>query len=540
MKPYPYPTPRQIFGGLLFLLGLGLLPARAQWMTQTFTMSNGWNALYLQVSPELMCHALFTGTPVKTVHQFNPALNAQYETSPTQPLERAPEWLTWHSGASNSLPPTLFALRAGQGYLVSNDAPYTLVLTGRVESIRRVWRPDDWHLTGLDVAPGAGITFEQFFGAAMEHVDKLQRVDSDGISRNIASSAAMEPGRAYWMKTKGNLVFDGPIALEGGIWLNAVDATATLTVSNRSASVTNTLTFTPLDSLPSPDTTGGSVPGVRVPLMRWDEVLWAYVAAPANASFTVSVAPRATAKLVFKVDPAGLEPKKTYHSLLRMSGGRESTLPVTYVHDSFGADRSAWPYGLWVGKATLTDVSFVGAEESVVSPASQPMDIRLILHHNTNGQLRLLSRVVGVLETNAQGSTYRLYTDEKALPDVTGREVFRISSLAFGLMPPLSLTGSFLGTQPATGRWTLDAHDPLNPYRHVFHQDLKNAFSVSNEVTFTWLDGTNAPLISGTAWKPNGYCAGSYEQRVYGLRHQEIRTRGMFRLEWISGTGVLE
>jgi hypothetical protein len=528
-------------GVLLLLLCLGLFPAQAQWSTQTVTMSRGWNALYLQVSPELMCHALFTGTPVKAVYQFNPALNAQYETSPAQPVERAAEWLTWHSGASNSLPPTLFLLRAGQGYLVSNDAPCTLVLTGRVENIRRDWRSDDWHLTGFDVAPGSSVTFEQYFGTEAEHIDKLQRVDSDGISRNIALSTAIELGRAYWIKTKGKLDFDGPISVEGGIWLNASDTTATLTVSNRSSSVTNILTFTPLNSLPSPDLTGESAPGVHVPLMVWDETNRAYRAAPENVSFTVEVAPSASTKLVFKADPSGLTPGKTYHSLLRMSGGgRVSTLPVTYVHDSYGADRSAWPYGLWVGKATLTDVSFVGAEESVVSPVSQPLDIRLILHHATNGQLRLLSRVVGVLETNAQGSTYRLYTNDKALPDATGREVFRISSLAFGLMPPLNLTGSFLGAQPATGRWTLEANDPLNPYRHVFHKDLKDGFAVSNEVTFTWLNGTNAPLVSGTATKPNGYCAGSYEQRVFGLRHQEIRTRGTFQLEWISGTGVLQ
>lgn len=523
-------------GGLLFLLNLGLLPARAQWTTQTVAMSQGWNALYLQVSPDLMCHSLFTGTPVKVVQQFNPMLSAQYETSPAQPLQRTPEWLTWHGDESNALPPTLFSLQAGQAYLVSNSAPCTLVLTGRVENLSRKWRPDDWHLTGFDVTPSAGITFAQYFSTDLEHVAKIQRVDSDGVSRDVATSDAIEPNRAYWIKTKGDLVFDGPVSIEGGIWLNASDATATLTVSNRSAA-TNTLTFTLTDSLPSPTT---SV--TPVPLMRWVDSDGAYRAVAANTPFTVTIAPLASTKLVFKADATGLEAGKSCHSLLRVSGGgMSSTLPVKYVNDSFGEQRSAWPFGLWVGKATLTDVSFVGAQDSVMSAASQPMDIRLILHHGTNGQMRLLSRVVGVLETNELGSTYRLYTDENTLPDVTGRDVFRISSLAFGLMPPLTLSGSFLGAQPATGHWTLDANDPLNPYRHTFHPDLKGAaFSISNEVVLTWLDGTNAPLLSGTAWKPNGYCAGTYEQRISGLRHQEIRTSGTFQLEWISGTGVLE
>ncbi len=525
----------KVLGVLFLLLHLGMPAARAQWSTQSITLVRGWNAVYLQVSPDLMCQALFTNTPVKAIQQFNPVLSAQYETSPANPLQRAPEWLTWSSSTATSLPPTLFSLRAGQAYLFSNDAPCTLVLTGRVEKFIHTWRPDDWHLTGFDVAPGSGLTFAQVF-RTLDRIAKLQRVDSDGVSRDIDATTTIEPGRAYWIKTKGIPVADGPFSIAGGIWLNAADATATLTLSNHSSSTSNTLTFTLLDSLPAPTSAVA-----RVPLMRWGDADSAYQAIAVGTPFSVGIAPASSSKLVFRADAAGLESGKTYHSLLRVTGGGMAyTLPVTYVHDSYGSNRLAWPYGLWVGKATLSEVSFVGGQDSALAEASKPLDIRLILHHGTNGEIRLLSRVVGVLETNEQGSAYRLYTDEKKLPDLTGREVFRISSLAFGMMPPLNLSGSFLGAQPATGHWTLGANDPLNPYRHVFNKDLPNGFAVSNEVTFTWLDGTNAPLLTGTAWKPNGYCTGSYEQRVSGLRHQEIRTRGLFQLEWISGTGSLE
>lgn len=518
------------FGFLLLLLRLGTLSAQAQWTTQTIAMVRGWNAVYLQVTPDLMCRELFSNTPVNVVQQFNPVLSAQYETSPTAPLQRAPEWLSWSSGTATSLPPTLFSLSAGQSYLISNNAPFTLILTGRVERTSRTWRPDDWHLTGFDVAPGSGLTFAQYFGT-MDHIAQLQRVDSDGISRNMDSGTAIEPNRAYWIKTKG-IPADGPFSIEGGIWLNAADATATLTLSNRSATASNTVTFTLTDSLLSPN---------AVPLMRWAEAEGAYQALTAGIPFTNQIAPSSAVRPVFKADASGLEPGQTYHSLLRVSGGGMAfNLPVTYVNDSYGPNRSAWPYGLWVGEVSLSEVSFIGAGDSVLAEASKPLDIRLILHHATNGAIRLLSRVIGVLETNEQGSAYRLYTNENNLPDLSGRDVFRISSPAFGMMPPLDLSGSFLGAQPATGHWTIGANDPLNPYRHVFSQDLKEGFAVSNEVTFTWLEGTNAPLLTGTAWKPNGYCSGEYEQRISGLRHQDIRTHGLFRLEWISGTGTLE
>ncbi len=527
---------RMMRGAFILLLSFGLYSAQAQWTAQTITMGQGWNAVYLQVSPELMCHALFTGTPVKVIQQFNPSLSAQYETSPACPLRRAPEWLSWHSGESNALPPTLFALRAGQAYLMSNDAPFTLVLTGRVERTTRTWRPDDWHLTGFDVAPNSGLTFARYFGADLDHIATLQRVDSNGVSRTIASDTPIEANRAYWIKTSGRPTADGPLQIEGAVWLNASDATATLTLSNHSTSATNIFTFTLTDSLPA-----GGTPVHAVSLMRWIEEDRTYHALPVNTGFDVELPPLASAMLVFKVNPDGLVAGQTCHSLLRVSGGGLAyTLPVTYVHDSFGAGRSAWPYGLWAGKVSLSEVSFVGENDSALAEVKQPMDIRLILHHGTNGELRLLSRVIGVLETNEQGSVYRLYTDERKLPNVAGRDVFRISSPAFGMMPPLLLSGSFLGAQPAAGSWTLPAQDPLNPYRHVFHHDLKEGFAISNEITFTWTDGTNAPLISGTAWNPNGYCIGTCEQRISGLRHQDIRARGTFQLEWISGTGTLE
>ena len=518
---------------IIVLLFAGALSGQAQWSAQTIPLEAGWNAIYLQVTPESECYTLFSNTPIKAVYQFNPALSAQYATSPAQPLERDPEWLTWHSGDVSALPPTLFSLQAGQGYLVSNATPYTLVLTGKVEQIHHEWRQNDWHLTGFDVA--SGVTFDQFFGSTLEQIEKLQRVDSGGVSRDVASSDTMTPGRAYWIKTKGKLDFDGPVAIAGEIWLNTSDATATLTLSNSSTTATNTLIFTVVDSYPSPD--GAVTP---VPLMRWVDAEAAYRAIPANVPFTNVVKSSATQQYVFKADATGLEAGKTYNSLLHVSGGGLDTmLPVTYVHDSFGNDRAAWPYGLWVGYATLSEVSFVGTDDSVLAPVARPLDIRLILHHDTNGQLRLLSRVVGILSTNNQGASYQLYTDEASLPDTAEQDVFRISSLAFGMMPPLNLSGAFLGEAPSVGHWTQDAQDAVNPYRHLFHHELGDGITISNEVQFTWLDGTNAPLVGGTAWKPGGYCSGSYEQRVTGMRHQTIRTRGTFLLEWVSGTGKL-
>jgi hypothetical protein len=102
------------------------------------------------------------------------------------------------------------------------------------------------------------------------------------------------------------------------------------------------------------------------------------------------------------------------------------------------------------------------------------MSYRLLLHVDAQGQARLLQRVLlawqgtNTTDTNRQ---YALYSDESKVP-ASASEVYRLSSVAFPLIAPVSLAGE-LG-YALFGRVDLGYDDPVNPFKHAYHPDHDN------------------------------------------------------------------
>jgi hypothetical protein len=229
-----------------------------------------------------------------------------------------------------------------------------------------------------------------------------------------------------------------------------------------------------------------------------------------------------------------------YAGVLRVRDDSDSVVlrrPVVYFPSGAAAD-APWPYGLWVGRALMNAVTFADADDLLnEEPTAQRFPVRLIVHYSEDGRVHLLSRVVGVPATNEQGeSGYQLYTDERSLPDTDGEGVFRVSSPAFGMMPPLRMQGAFLTA--CTGAYTMAESDPLNPFRHQYNPELTEGVTLSNTYTLIW--STNATAASLSPWNPNGTCSGTFRHEVRGLRRQKIAAEGPFTLERVSGTGGLD
>ena len=80
---------RSWVAGLAGLACLGASSAQGQWSTQTFQLSNGWNAVYLRVEPEdARCEAVFSNWPVAHVSLFSmESALATFVATPDEPLE---------------------------------------------------------------------------------------------------------------------------------------------------------------------------------------------------------------------------------------------------------------------------------------------------------------------------------------------------------------------------------------------------------------------------------------------------------------------
>ncbi len=207
--------------------------------------------------------------------------------------------------------------------------------------------------------------------------------------------------------------------------------------------------------------------------------------------------------------------------------------------------------GLWVGNVTVNRVNAPAYTGDQFLSASSPASFRLLVHVDGHGRANLLQQVVLAWDrtlTNAPhtNGTYALYAGERALPaDAT--DVSRISSVAFPVMPPVALAGSF--TNALSGTVTVRFDDPTNPFLHRYHplhdnqdwdwQPYTNAVetrTITRDLALSFTAVTNAPA---NPYYGADNVSGAYRETLSGLRAQAIQTEGVFSLQRISRINTL-
>lgn len=552
-------------------------PARGQWSTQTISFSNGWNAIYLQVEPaNPSCDAVFADWPVAHVSYYNMG-NAveRFVLHPDEPPTMSSDFLTWVPG----LPPGANALNsvlAGHAYLVFATQAFQRTLTGRPAVPRMEWVPgtNTYNLMGFRQATGATFgTYLAGAGFGMAKVSAYRVGETNGAAPSYYTmggfagtlgTTAMEPGKAYFISCDKRSSFVGPVkaypAGTDGIVFRANHSRQTLRLVNENGAPL-AVTLAPTNSAAAPS---GSVP-VFPALLYFDNMSGWH-------SFTSSVQKTLQTgeewALSLAVDRSGMVQGQSYGGLLVCSDSAGGRLEIAVEAEYSLPDptRALWPAGLWVGKASLDRVSQVVGAGTVVNGgrASEPMDIRLILHVDENGDCRLLQRVLAAGTEDAQGNWRpSLYVDEKDVP-AEGKSV-RISSVAFG-------TKNDMAWDEAYGRfgnrlrftYAIQADDPVNPFRHPYHPDhdglawdfatvlpagddpdlyigetKPELFSISNTISLVW-GATNATGSGSALWNPSERVSGNVEFLVEGIRREgAILMQGRFDLRRVSQVGNL-
>jgi hypothetical protein len=376
------------------------------------------------------------------------------------------------------------------------------------------------------------------------------------------STLAITPGKAYLIACDKVSSFAGPVKVypagPGGIIFPATSSRQTLRMRNESGSnLTVTLTLKASEAAPS-----GEMP--ILPALRYFDYLtgWTNVLHPrilqAGEEWTLPLA----------LDRTLMEEGHLYGGLLVCSNtaGGLVTIPVEAEFGQPDAARAPWPAGLWVGKASLNQVSRVlaGGEINNGVEAGGTLELRLILHVDTNGSCRLLQRVIiaGAEDTNGNWNA-ALYVDEKKVP--AGMKSARISAVAFGMKNNITWDETYGGFgNRLRFTYTLAADDPVNPFRHPYHPDhdgLKadfatplptgdnpqayievikpELFSISNTVRLVW----TAPPVAGggsVLWNPSEKVSGDVYFQVEGLRREgAVQMQGLFELQRVSQVGAL-
>ncbi len=210
--------------------------------------------------------------------------------------------------------------------------------------------------------------------------------------------------------------------------------------------------------------------------------------------------------------------------------------------------------GLWVGEVTLTRVNEVqkavnGAAEEV-SPTGKEATIRILLHVDAAGQVRLLKDVI-VMQTQAQGVPLPpakpvLVTDPAQIHHYEGvvrrggkLVGLRYSTVAFDFPGmEMSMIGGIGAGVACGGRIDIDKNAPTNPYRHKFHPDHGQGFDIIRVFSLAFEGASGEPLKAAPGYGVNRI-SGIYRESIAGLHKITLKTEGSVTLNRISTVPTL-
>lgn len=234
---------------------------QAQSLTQTVTLQQGWNSVWLEVEPsQADPDLLFAGLPVEMVTTFIP-VSAKYTSlrDPAADTWKDAEWRTWQPDtAAGSFLNNLHQLTAGQGYLIKATTGTTLTIPGTARLNRFEWRPQSFNLVGLPVDPASPITLGAFFANSPAHTPLRAFRLLNGKWVQASSAEPTVAGRAYWVWCGTGSDHQGPVSLRGGsISLNAADGMGSVEF-RPAGNAALTISLTATGSLPLARLGGGT------------------------------------------------------------------------------------------------------------------------------------------------------------------------------------------------------------------------------------------------------------------------------------------
>jgi hypothetical protein len=222
---------------------------------------------------------------------------------------------------------------------------------------------------------------------------------------------------------------------------------------------------------------------------------------------------------------------------------------------TFQREPNAEAAGLWIGEVTLREVGIPGTTDS--APTKQSIDLRILLHVDQNGVVRLLKDVIVAARLTPSGNEppfpyqQSIVTRPAALASLPiARDLYgsargqRFSTVAYDFTDndadptdaALDLAGGLGQNHECVGTLTLDRNHPTNPFMHKFHPDHANegakAYVIRRTLTLQFLDTIRN--VSGT-----DQLLGSYEETITGLHRATLVAKGTVRLTRVSVAGLL-
>ncbi|MES2474665.1 MAG: hypothetical protein V4640_02710 [Verrucomicrobiota bacterium] len=407
--------------------------AQAQSASQSITLSAGWNAVWLEVEPvdssglPLPPQTVFNNADILMVASPKPlaGLAEFFANDPdTIGTFNQDEWQQWKRTdptGGNDLP----TIAGNRPYLIQvapGTATFTVTLTGNAHFFRPTWNPDRYNLVGFGLQGTP--TFDQFFGpsGAKHAVAKIFTLDAaSGNWQRVVGNAAMASGRAYWVFCSGPSNYMGPVSVSfdsaSGGKLGFAGPSDVVSVGfgvDELELDLEELTFSNLGSStvsPELDLISRSADGLALHVVQPASNSLSYirgnqvdsaVGAGTSASLGKTIAAASSDSLTLGAlrnwpDDA---PRTNLYRLKTSPTGASFWLPVTAIRSEVQSNSgvvSGVPAsevtGLWVGEMIADSVTSIVENGAPSRPSAGSAPMRVILHSDSSGQVRLLSQV---------------------------------------------------------------------------------------------------------------------------------------------------
>lgn len=525
-------------------------------ISETISLEKGWNAIYLEASPDVSAPAEFfadmpgvlrVGSYESSVYDYTEQITSDGSEIGQKPVS----FFVWERGKDASS--TLQRLMGGRAYLIYATNACEKTFTGVPGQPHTSWQVSDGGFTtlaGVSIPRGMTVSSQTYFregppGAACSlrpislFGDEVEQPDY--LSMNILSrKPQLNGGMAYAFESPEAGNWPGVISLSAGLTGGLLRFAGDATVASFSLANTGTANRQIRLSWNAGADTTEAKPSMRLKLPRNG------AAAAVWTNFTEHVfdfAPGEKRTYLLRVDrstAAGAAKVGGVIAAEDLSGTKMRVrMGVTVEPETDDSSVGAFPKGLWFGNVTLMQVD----EQSSGTPveAGGKMKLNMMLHVDGDGNAALLQRIaVATSATADDKGAYdtRLFTETANVP--SGYTARRISTV-FPDVAHRSVAASAdcaFGTR-LSYNWTVAADARDNPFRHAWHPDHGTGFAVTNRLSLTWADEWGNSTYSTE--DPDEVTYGIAVWRLGGLSGKgDITMRGVFALKRIIPVPEIE
>lgn len=516
-------------------------------ISETLSLEPGWNAVYLEATPDTPAPAdFFSDMPdVLRVGSYESSVynyTEQIASDGSEIAQKPVSFFVWERGKDAYS--TLKTMFGGRVYLVYATNSCTKTFLGIPGQPHVSWQASEGGFTTLagvsvpkDSTVGSQVYFREgpagdtyslrpisIFGDESEQPDFL--------SMNILSrKPQLQGGKAYAFESPAAGDWPGVVSLAAGLSGGVLRFSGETSVMSFTLANSGTTNRQIRLSWNASADAGEAKPVMRLKLPRVGAVdsVW--------TNFTEHVfdfTPGEKRTFILKVNRASVAAAKIggVISAEDLSGTKMRVrMGVTVEPESETASFGTFPKGLWFGNVTLSQVD----EQSSGTPvtAGGSMKLNMMIHVNADGQASLLQRVaVATSETPDETGSYdtRLYAENGNAPAgyVSRRMSAVFPDVAHRQVAPSNGTfGNLLQYD-----WTVAADAKDNPFRHAWHPDHGTGFAITNRLALTWHDEWNNSTYSTD--DPDEVTYGIATWRLGGLSGKgDILMRGVFALKRI-------